>query len=227
MIPGHVAIVMDGNRRWADRQGLESSQGHERGVQALRKIVEHARAKGVGTLTLYAFSTENWRRTPKEVASLMGLMRRFATEELPTLREKGVRVTVIGDLQQLSFPARKALEELMSATASGDAIRVNLAISYGGRDELVRAVRRLLASGTTVSQEVTEEVLAGCLDTAGQPDPHLVIRTGGEHRLSNFLTWQAAYSELYFTDRLWPDFDEAAFDEALETFAARGRRFGR
>ena len=227
MIPEHVAIVMDGNRRWALRQGMGPAQGHEAGAQAVRRIVKHARVRGVGTLTLYAFSTENWRRTSKEVASLMGLMRRFAIGELQALRDQGARVTVIGDLEQLTLPVRMAMEELMSATASGDAIRLNLAVSYGGRDELVRAVRRLMASGTLAPQEVTEETLAGVLDTAGQPDPDLVIRTGGEHRLSNFLTWQTAYSELHFTDQLWPDFNEAAFDEALETFAVRRRRFGR
>lgn len=225
MIPEHVAIIMDGNRRWATRQGLEPMLGHEEGVRAARKIVEHAGRRGVGTLTLYAFSTENWRRTPAEVASLMRLLLRFATEELQTLRDQGARVRVIGDLDKLPFPVRKALEELMSATESCDAIHLNLAASYGGRDELVRAVRRLLESGVA-PQEVTEEALSGFLDTAGQPDPDLVVRTGGDHRLSNFLTWQTAYSELIFTDRLWPDFDEAAFDEALEIFTGRGRRFG-
>ena len=226
MIPQHVAIVMDGNRRWAERQGLEPAAGHEQGVEAARRIVEHARVVGVGTLTLYAFSTENWRRTPAEVATLMRLLHRFATGELRALRDQGARVTVIGDLDKLSSPVRKALEELMSATASGDAIRVNLAISYGGRDDLVRGVRRLLSSGVE-AREITEEALAGSLDTAGQPDPDLVIRTGGDHRLSNFLTWQTAYSELLFTERLWPDFDEAAFEEALEIFTNRSRRYGR
>lgn len=227
MIPGHVAIIMDGNRRWAQQQGLEPLKGHERGVEVAQKIVEHARTRGVGVLTLYAFSTENWQRTPREVAALMGLVHRFATEQLRTLRDAGARVTVIGDLGRLSLPVRKALEELMSATASGDAIRVNLAVSYGGRDELIRAMRRFLASGPTRPEELSEEALAGFLDTAGQPDPDLVIRTGGEHRLSNFLIWQAAYSELLFTDRLWPAFNGTDFDAALETFAVRGRRYGR
>ncbi len=199
------------------------------GVRAVRAVVECAREVGIPFLTLYAFSTENWGRPAFEVDTLMALLEEFLVKELPELRERGIRLRTIGEVSQLPEPVREILEATVSATAGSAAMTLTLALSYAGRNEIVRAARRLAAdaaSGSIAAAAITEDALAARLDTAGMPDPDLVIRTSGEMRISNFLLWQAAYAEFVFTDVLWPDFGKAEFLGALDEYARRERRFG-
>ena len=220
---------MDGNGRWAKLRGLPRVEGHRMGVRSVRAVVECAREIGVPYLTLYAFSTENWGRPALEVETLMALLTEFLVKELPELRERGIRLRAIGEIGQLPAPVRKVLDATVAATAGSDAMTLTIALSYAGRDEIVRAARRLAAeaaSGAIAPNAITEETLAARLDTAGMPDPDLVIRTSGEIRISNFLLWQAAYAEFVFTDVLWPDFGKAEFLRALDEYARRDRRFG-
>ena len=199
------------------------------GVRSVRAVVECAREAGIPYLTLYAFSTENWGRPAFEVDTLMALLKEFLVKELPELREKGIRLRAIGEVAQLPAPVRQILEATLSATAGSEKMTLTLALSYAGRNEIVRAARKLAAeaaSGAIAPAAITEEALAARLDTAGMPDPDLVIRTSGEIRISNFLLWQAAYAEFMFTDVLWPDFGKAEFLHALDEYARRNRRFG-
>ncbi len=199
------------------------------GVRAVRAVVECAREVGIPYLTLYAFSTENWGRPAVEVDTLMALLKEFLVKELPELRKQGIRLRTIGEVAQLPAPVRKVLDATLSATAGAGAMTLTLALSYAGRSEIVRAARKLAAeaaSGAIAPGAITEEALAARLDTAGMPDPDLVIRTSGEIRISNFLLWQAAYAEFVFTDVLWPDFGKAEFLQALDEYARRNRRFG-
>jgi len=199
------------------------------GVRSVRAVVECAREAGIPYLTLYAFSTENWGRPALEVDTLMALLKEFLVKELPELREKGIRLRAIGEVAQLPAPVRQILEATLSATAGSEKMTLTLALSYAGRNEIVRAARKLAAeaaSGAIAPAAITEEALAARLDTAGMPDPDLVIRTSGEIRISNFLLWQAAYAEFMFTDVLWPDFGKAEFLHALDEYARRNRRFG-
>ncbi len=225
-VPRHVAIVMDGNGRWARRQGLERSAGHRRGVEALENIVIGCRKLGVEYLTVYAFSTENWSRPKAEVGTLMNLLSEFADKKLNRLKENHVRVQVIGDFAGLPLLQRMALKHLMEATAVEDKLVLNLALNYGGRADILQAVKKAAALPPARLQTMTEEDFAGLLQTAGQPEPDLLIRTSGELRLSNFLLWQLAYAEFYFTDTLWPDFDEAELFRAICAYQGRSRRFG-
>lgn len=226
-LPHHLAIIMDGNGRWASRRGLARVEGHEAGVKAARGVYRHCRRLGIGHLTLYAFSKENWLRPKDEVEFLFGLVTRFFTrKELRELMDLDIRLQVLGELDGLPLVTRKVLESNMAKTAGNSSMVLNLALNYSGRDEIVRAARLLLQKGTR-PEEITEEAFAGQLYTAGQPDPDLVVRTSGEFRLSNYLLFQSAYAELYFTETLWPDFDEAELDKALEEYARRQRRFGR
>ena len=225
-LPRHVAIIMDGNRRWARQRDLPELDGHAAGVEAIREVLRHAVRRGVPVLTLYAFSRENWARSDDEVTGLFGLLEAAIRSETDELRRQGVRVRLLGRLDELPTETRRSIDEALDATSEGQRLLLNIAFNYAGRTELVDAVRTLVASGAP-PESIDEAAVSRVLYTAGLPDPDLVIRTGGEQRLSNFLIWQSAYAEFYFCDALWPDFGPAAFDEALLEFARRQRRFGR
>ena len=225
-LPRHVAIIMDGNRRWARQQGLPELDGHAAGVEAIREILRHAVRRGVPVLTLYAFSRENWARSDDEVRGLFGLLEGAIRSETDELRRQGVRVQLLGRLDELPDETRRSIGEALDATSGGTRLLLNVAFNYAGRTELVDAVRKLVTSGAA-PESIDEASITRSLYTAGLPDPDLVIRTGGEQRLSNFLIWQSAYAEFYFCEALWPDFGPAAFDDALLEFARRQRRFGR
>ena len=225
-MPRHVAIIMDGNRRWARARGGTDFDGHAAGVEAIRALLQHAVRRGVPMLTLYAFSRENWARSDDEVTGLFELLGRAIANETEDLRAEGVRVRVLGRLEELPDDTRASIGNALARTADGSRLHLNIAWNYAGRTELVDAVRRIVASGAD-PDAVDEHTVSNALYTAGLPDPDLLIRTGGEQRVSNFLIWQAAYAELVFTDCLWPDFGAAEFDAALQEFARRTRRFGR
>ncbi len=224
--PAHVAIIMDGNRRWARAHGLPELDGHGAGVDKIHWLVEHAIRRGIGVLSLYAFSRENWARSEAEVAGLFTLLDQAIRAETPELVRQGVRVRVAGRLAEVPADIRSSIAEALAATEGGTRLVLNIAFNYAGRTEIVDAVRAIVAAGTP-ADEIDEATIAGRLYTAGLPDPDLVIRTGGEQRLSNFLIWQSAYAEFHSCPALWPDFDAEAFDTALEEYAGRGRRFGR
>jgi undecaprenyl diphosphate synthase len=221
--PHHVAIVMDGNGRWATRRYLPRVAGHKKGMDALRACVRHCGERGVKVLTVFAFSSENWNRPPEEVSGLMELLAIALAREVPQLKAEGVQVRFAGNRSALSDKVRAGLEQAESATAANTRLIFNVCFNYGGRWDIAQAAARLAAKG----EAITEQSLDRALALADVPDPDLLIRTGGEQRLSNFLLWQAAYSELYFSDKLWPEFDEAAFDAALADYASRERRFGK
>ena len=225
-LPRHVAIIMDGNRRWARSRDLPELDGHAAGVEAIRELLRHTVRRGVPVLTLYAFSRENWARPDDEVTGLFGLLEAAIRSETDELRAQGVRIQLIGRMDELPDDTRRSIADALKATQDGDRLILNIAFNYAGRTELVDAVRRLVASGMP-SEKIDEAAITGALYTAGLPDPDLLIRTGGEQRLSNFLIWQSAYAEFYFCDALWPDFGPDAFDSALLEFARRQRRFGR
>ena len=224
-LPAHIAVIMDGNGRWATARNLPRTAGHRAGADAVRIIVGECARIGIGYLTLYAFSSENWARPRAEISALFGLLVEFLGKETPRLVEQNIKLNVIGDIAALPAPSRLALGHAMTRTASGSRMVLNLALNYGGRDEILRAARALVRDGLKPDQ-ITGQSLAERLYTAGQPDPDLLIRTSGEKRLSNFLLWQCAYSELYFTRVLWPDFDAQRLHKALQAYAARKRRFG-
>jgi undecaprenyl diphosphate synthase len=221
----HLAIIMDGNGRWAQRQGLPRLKGHEMGARAAKRIVEDAKARSIKYLTLYAFSSENWNRPREEVEGLFSLMERFIAEEVDRLRQSGICIHVIGDLSRFSQRLQDTIRRTLDETKDNTDLHLAIALNYGGRDEIVRAVRGLLQKGVG-PDEVTEQSFSTRLDTSFMPDPDLLVRTGGEWRISNFLLWQLAYTEIYFTPTLWPDFDAAALDEAIAWFGSRQRRFG-
>ena len=228
-VPQHVAIIMDGNGRWARARGLPRVAGHRAGAQAVRRVIESAVAAGVGWLTLYAFSSENWRRPAEEVLDLTGLLRHTIRQELAEMAREGVRVRVIGNRARFDADTRAELDRAERTTIGNTRLNLNVALSYGARDEIVAAARAAAAAvcrGELAADALDEVAFERFLSTAGMPDPDLVIRTSGERRLSNFLLWQSAYSELVFMDVLWPDFGRADFDEALAEFARRERRFG-
>ena len=225
-LPRHVAIIMDGNRRWARQRDLPELEGHAAGVEAIRELLRHAVRRGIPVMTLYAFSRENWARSDEEVTGLFGLLEAAIRSETDELRAQGVRVRLIGRLDELPPDTRTSIDEAIQATAGGDRLLLNIAFNYAGRTELVDAFRRLAASGIPADQ-IDEGAISAALYTTGMPDPDLVIRTGGEQRLSNFLIWQSAYAEFYSCEALWPDFGPDAFDSALREFASRHRRFGR
>jgi undecaprenyl diphosphate synthase len=227
--PRHVAIIMDGNGRWAAARRLPRIAGHRQGIEAVRKVVRAAPTLGIETLTLYAFSSENWRRPAGEVEDLMGLLRHYLVSEIEELAKQGARLTVIGDYRRLKPALVKLIDGAIARTASNRRIHIVIALNYGARDELLRAARQLVADagdGTIDPQAIDEAAIEARLDTANLPPLDLLIRTSGECRLSNFLLWQAAYAELLFVDTLWPDFDDKALADALAVFAARDRRYG-
>jgi len=228
-VPRHVAIIMDGNGRWARGRGLPRVAGHKAGAEAVRRALQAAADRGVEALTLYAFSSENWKRSSEEIADLTGLMRFYLERELATLHKEGVRLKLIGDYSAFGPDLVARLERAVEATAQNRRLTLVVALNYGSRTEIATAARRLAskaAAGEIEPQAIDEEMLAAELQTQGLPELDLLIRTSGEVRLSNFLLWQAAYAELMFIDKLWPDFSEQDFIEALEQFAARERRFG-
>ena len=229
-IPSHVAIIMDGNGRWAKQRGLPRTEGHIRGQDALRTTLRAAAKRGIKYLTVYTFSTENWSRPQEEVDALMSILVSAIHAETPQLIAEGVRMRAIGDLSRLPQQAQDSLAESIELTKDGAQITLILALSYSSRDEIRRASQRLAAeaaAGRLRPEEITEELISSYLDTAEYPDPDLVIRTGGEERISNYLLWQSAYSELYFSETYWPDFGQEALDEALAAYASRERRFGK
>jgi undecaprenyl diphosphate synthase len=228
-VPRHVAIIMDGNGRWAQRRGLPRIAGHREGAEAARRALRAAGQAGVECLTLYAFSSENWRRSEDEINDLMGLLRFYIGRELNALHKEGIRLRVIGDYSAFQKDVVAMIDTAIAKTAGNDRLTLVMALNYGGRAELVgaaRALARRVAGGSLTPEAIDELAIEAELDTAELPPLDLLIRTSGEHRLSNFLLWQAAYAELVFLDLLWPDFDEATFNEALTQFAGRERRFG-
>ena len=228
-VPRHVAIIMDGNGRWAKARGLPRAAGHRQGAEAARRTIRAAGEAGVQCLTLYAFSSENWRRPETEISDLMGLLRFYIGAELNALHKEGVRLIILGDHKAFPADVAKLVDQAVTRTANNERMTLAIALNYGSRAELVNAARSLaerVAAGELAPADIDEAAIEAQLDTAGLPPLDLVIRTSGEHRLSNFLLWQAAYAELVFVDRLWPDFDAAALNEALADFAGRDRRFG-
>lgn len=227
--PQHVAIIMDGNGRWAKKRGLPRSAGHERGVEALRRTVEAAGDLGLTYLTVFSFSTENWRRPASEINALFGLLKAYVKRDLNRLAEEGIRVRVLGNRNGVPEDVGALIDKAEQQTAGNSKRFLNIAFNYGGREEILRAMMRLAArvqAGELTSQEISETVMSNALDTSGMPDPDLLIRTSGEYRLSNFLLWQAAYAELVFTDVLWPDFGRDELEAAIETYRKRERRYG-
>lgn len=229
-IPVHVAVIMDGNGRWARARGLPRYRGHNAGMKAVRETIEGAIEAGVQCLTLFAFSEENWNRPDREINALMLLLQRYVEKEQEELKQQGVEVRVHGDMDRVPAGPAAAIRKIQEYTRGGAVLRLNLMISYGGRAELVRAAQRLatqVQSGELRPEDIDQERFANNLYTAGLPDPDLLIRTSGEMRISNFLLWQLAYTELYFSPVLWPDFDRERLYEAIEAYQKRERRFGR
>ncbi len=229
-VPQHIAIIMDGNGRWAKRQGLDRSYGHKAGIDALHNTIEAAKNAGVKYLTVYTFSTENWNRPQAEVETLMGLMCFAIERETPGMIQNGVRLQVIGDMSRLPKDVAARMQKCIDETASGTAITLILALSYSSRWEITHMAKQLAAKaaeGLIKPEEITEEVISRHLTTAAYPDPDLLIRTGGEQRISNYLLWQVAYAEFYFTDAYWPDFGEEELLKAISAYQNRERRFGK
>jgi undecaprenyl diphosphate synthase len=222
VIPRHIAIIMDGNGRWASARGLPRTAGHKQGIDALRRTVRAASERGIEVLTVYAFSSENWARPKTEVAFLMDLFRRFVRQDVAELHAQGVKICMIGDRAGLDAPTLRLVEDAEKLTSGNTGLTLVVAFNYGGRQEIVRAVQTMIAA----SEEATIENVARHLDTAAWPDPELLIRTGGEERISNFLLWQCAYTEFVFVPEYWPDFDAALLDRAISEFHGRERRFG-
>jgi undecaprenyl diphosphate synthase len=229
-LPRHVAIIMDGNGRWAQRRGLPRVEGHRRGAVAVRTVVRAAREIGLSALTLYAFSAQNWDRPPEEVATLMQLLRDYVIDERDEIMENDIRLIAIGDVDRLPDFVKAPLDGLMAESAGNRAMTLCLALSYGGRESLVAAAQKLageVARGALEPGAITEQHISSALQTNGLPRLDLLVRTSGEERLSNFLLWEAAYAELYFTETYWPDFDKEELYRALESYRGRERRFGR
>ncbi|MEY2624695.1 MAG: hypothetical protein RL412_470 [Pseudomonadota bacterium] len=228
-LPHHIAIVMDGNGRWAEARGEPRPVGHRAGIEPVRKVIRECARLNIEALTLFAFSSENWRRPETEVAAIMGLFMEALDREVAELHANRVRVRIIGNRQRLSVRLQQRIAEAEALTAANDGLKLQVAVSYGGRWDVLEAAKRLAAraaSGEIRSADIDEEMFSAELQLSDLPDPDLFIRTGGDHRVSNFLLWNIAYAELFFTDVLWPDFDEAEFKLALEDFAGRERRFG-
>lgn len=232
-LPRHVAVIMDGNGRWAQKNNVSRVAGHNAGMLAMKEIIKRADVLGIKYLTVYAFSTENWKRSQEEVGGIFGLLVKYVASELKELDENNVKVAVLGDTTGIPKAARASIDKALTTTKDNDGLHFNIALNYGSRQEIVRAVRslaELVASGEMAVEEIDEEALSARLYTGEEngdiPDPDLIIRTSGEERISNFLLWQAAYSELAFSDSLWPDFTPDEFEEIVAGYAKRERRFG-
>ncbi len=228
-VPRHIAIIMDGNGRWAAKRGLPRTAGHVAGAETFRRVATYCKEIGVEYLTVYAFSTENWKRSSEEIEAIMGLFGKYLEEAIRDMEKNRVRIHFFGDLSPLSEPLRNLCAQVEEKSKTFEGVQLNMCINYGGRDEILRAVRawgEKIAAGECSPSDLTEERFSGMLDSAGVPDPDLIIRPSGEQRLSNFLLWQAAYSELYYTDVLWPDFNEEELEKAITAFHSRSRRYG-
>ncbi len=228
-IPRHIAIIMDGNGRWAQKRSLNRIRGHREGAESVRDIVRACREMGIGVLTLYAFSTENWQRPRQEISALMSLLKDFLKSELAEMMENGIRLNAIGQIERFPADVLKVLHAVMEETRKNSGMILNLALSYGGRDEILTAVRAIVAevkAGRLQAGEITEAVFSEYLYTEGMPEPDLLIRTSGEMRISNFLLWQIAYTEIYVTNTLWPDFRRGELIKILHDYQKRERRFG-
>jgi undecaprenyl diphosphate synthase len=229
VVPRHVAIIMDGNGRWATQQGHKRTAGHQAGIDSVEAVIDAAREAGIEILTLFAFSTENWKRPKLETAFLMRMLKKFLVNKRPEMIRKGIKLSTIGDLTVLPKAVQKELETSQQATATNSGMRLVLALNYGSRQEIAAAVAglaRRVAAGKLSADEICPQLISSVLDTADYCDPDLIIRTAGEQRLSNFLLWQASYSELWFTPVFWPEFKPGHFKEALQSYAGRQRRFG-
>ncbi|AJD90473.1 UDP pyrophosphate synthase [Jeotgalibacillus malaysiensis] len=218
----HIAVIMDGNGRWAEQRGLSRTEGHVEGVSTVVRIVKRASERNVKFLTLYTFSSENWKRPQKEVEFILQLPKKFLFQYLPELMRNNVKINILGDIHRLPYGTREALKHAVKKTAKNDGLQLNFALNYGGRQEILKAFEEMRAAGVAF----TEETVSNYLYTNQMPEPDLLIRTGGEKRLSNFLLWQMAYTEFYFSDALWPDFSNEEFDLAINEFNVRHRRFG-
>ncbi len=228
-VPDHIAIIMDGNGRWATRRSMNRLKGHEQGAKAVREAVKGCRELGIPYLTLFAFSSENWKRPQEEVNHLMGLFKFFIKRELKELKKNGVKVNFIGHINKLPSDVQGLVQHALEETCENSDLVLTIALSYGGQSEIVDAAKKLalkVKTGELEPEDISEEKFASSLDTAGMPDPDLIIRTSGEKRLSNFLLWQCAYAELVFQDVLWPDFKKANLEQALEEYYSRCRRYG-
>ena len=228
-LPRHIAIIMDGNGRWAKKRGLPRTAGHKVGAETFRHIATYCRDIGIEYLTVYAFSTENWKRSAEEVGTIMGLLKQYLLESIESMERDNIRLRFLGDLSAISPELQALVERTNAISARMSGFQANVCLNYGGRDELVRAARKMAEDclrGALQPQDITEAGFAAYLDSAGLPEPELIIRPSGELRVSNFLLWQSAYSEYYFCDTLWPDFDERELDKAIAAFQTRDRRFG-
>lgn len=228
-MPTHIAIIMDGNRRWAKQKGLDTKQGHKQGAKTLEKIVRYANKIGLKYLTVYAFSTENWKRTEEEVGALMLLLQNYLDDYGKRADTENIKVKVLGDISALSAGMQKSIINCMERTKENTGVTFNIALNYGGRDEIIKAVRNIakaVKQNELQIQDITEELISNSLYTAGQPDPEVLIRTSGELRTSNFLPWQIVYSEFIFFDKNWPDFSEEDLDNAIEIYKNRNKRLG-
>lgn len=226
-LPQHVAIIMDGNGRWAKKRHKSRVFGHRQGISVVKQVIDYSVKRGIKYLTLYTFSSENWQRPEMEVKALMGFLKQYLKKEAKWLFEIGIKLNVIGNKEKLPEDVRLVVNEVEGYTKSCNNMVLNLALSYGGRDEILRAINKILEESKDKSLELNEDTFGNFLDTAGQPDPDLIIRTSGEYRISNFLLWQSAYSEFYFTDTLWPDFTIEELEKALQSYMRRERRFGK
>lgn len=228
-MPKHIAIIMDGNRRWARQKGLDPKLGHKEGAKTLEKIVRYANKIGLGYITVYAFSTENWKRTEDEVGALMLLLQNYLDDYSKRADTENIKVKVLGDISALPEGMQKSINKCMERTKNNTGVTFNIALNYGGRDEIVKAVKKIseqVKEGKINIEDINEQLISDNLYTAGEPDPDLLIRTSGELRTSNFLPWQIVYSEFVFIEKNWPDFDEKDLDEAIEIYQKRNRKFG-
>ena len=228
-LPKHIAIIMDGNRRWAKEKGIETRLGHKEGAETLKRIAKYANNIGIKYLTVYAFSTENWKRTKEEEGALMGLLQMYVADFLKDSDLENVKINVLGDLTKLDKGLQNSIAKAIDKTKNNTGLTLNIAFNYGGRDEIARATKKIaeeVQNGEIDLKDINEELISENLYTAGQPDPDLLIRPGGEKRISNYLLWQLAYTEFLFIDKYWPDFTEKDLDEAIEIFESRNRKFG-
>ena len=229
LLPKHIAIIMDGNRRWAKERNLDTKLGHKEGAENLKRIAKYANKIGIKYLTVYAFSTENWKRTKEEVGALMLLLQKYVEEFLNDKNLDNIKVNIIGDISKLDTGLQKSIEKIMDKTKENTGLTLNIAFNYGGRDEIVKTIRKIsekVEKEEISIDDINEDLVSNNLYTAGQPDPDLLIRPGGEQRISNYLLWQLAYTEFLFIPKYWPDFSEADLDEAISTFIQRNRKFG-
>ena len=228
-LPKHIAIIMDGNRRWAKERGLETRLGHKEGAETLKKIAKYANQIGIKYLTVYAFSTENWKRTKEEVGALMGLLQMYVADFLKDSDLENVKINILGDISKLDKGLQNSIEKAIETTKNNTGLTLNVAFNYGGRDEITKAMKKIaekVQNKEILIENIDEQLVSDNLYTAGQPEPDLLIRPGGEKRISNYLLWQLAYAEFLFIDKYWPDFTEKDLDEAIEIYESRNRKFG-